>query len=422
MYEVVLFDLDGTLTDPGVGITNSVAYALNKYGIEVTDRSELYKFIGPPLQESFEHYYGFSKEKAQEAVAYYREYYREKGIFENLVYEGIEELLKAISNSGKQIIVATSKPEEFAKKILEHFDLAKYFTYIAGSNMDGTRTKKAEVISYALETCNITDYSKVVMIGDREHDVIGANKVGVASIGVLFGYGDYAELKAAGASYIVETVEDMYPILFEEKKGSEKWLQWAVELQSIAQGALYYCENEYDIERFERIREIAAEMIQYKTDIPMDKVKDLFCNETGYQTPKIDSRAAIFKEGKILLVKEKNGTWSLPGGWVDVDLSVKENIIKEVKEEAGLDVTADKVIAVQDREKHNLPVYAYKVCKIFILCTVIGGAFQKNIETVESRYFGMEELPLLATEKNNAEQIAMCFKAYEAENWETVLD
>lgn len=154
----------------------------------------------------------------------------------------------------------------------------------------------------------------------------------------------------------------------------------------------------------------------------MDKVKDLFCNETGYQTPKIDSRAAIFKEGKILLVKEKNGTWSLPGGWVDVDLSVKENIIKEVKEEAGLDVTADKVIAVQDREKHNLPVYAYKVCKIFILCTVTGGAFKENIETVESRYFSLNELPLLATEKNNAEQIAMCFQAYEAENWETVFD
>lgn len=205
-------------------------------------------------------------------------------------------------------------------------------------------------------------------------------------------------------------------------KENEKWLQWAVELQSIAQTGLYYCENKFDIERFERIREIAAEMISYKSEIPVDKVKDLFCNEVGYQTPKLDSRAAIFKDDKILLVKENNGTWSLPGGWVDVDLSVKENTIKEVKEEAGLDVTADKVIAVQDREKHNLPIYAYKVCKIFVLCTVVGGQFEKNIETVESRYFALDELPLLAEEKNNKEQIEMCFKSYKTDNWETMFD
>lgn len=205
-------------------------------------------------------------------------------------------------------------------------------------------------------------------------------------------------------------------------ESNKKWLEWAVELQSIAQGALYYCKDKFDIERFERIREIAAEMISYKSDIPIEKVKDLFCNEIGYQTPKIDTRAAIFKDDKILLVKESNGTWSLPGGWVDVDLSVKENIVKEVKEEAGLDVITDKIIAVQDREKHNLPIYAYKVCKIFILCTVIGGKFEKNIETTESNYFNINELPSLATEKNNEEQIKMCFEAYKTDNWQTLFD
>lgn len=203
---------------------------------------------------------------------------------------------------------------------------------------------------------------------------------------------------------------------------NKKWLEWAVELQSIAQGALYYCKDKFDIERFERIREIAAEMISYKSDIPMEKVKGLFCNEIGYQTPKIDTRAAIFKDDKILLVKESNGTWSLPGGWVDVDLSVKENIVKEVKEEAGLDVITDKIIAVQDREKHNLPIYAYKVCKIFILCTVIGGKFEKNIETTDSNYFNINELPLLAVEKNNEEQIKMCFEAYKTDDWQTLFD
>lgn len=203
---------------------------------------------------------------------------------------------------------------------------------------------------------------------------------------------------------------------------NEKWLQWAVELQSLAQAGLYYGKDRFDIERFERIREISAEMISYKTEIPLDKVKDLFCSETGYQTPKLDTRAAIFQDEKILLVQENNGTWSLPGGWVDVDCSVRENTVKEVKEEAGLDVTADLVIAIQDREKHNLPVYAYKVCKVFVLCSVIGGSFQENSETRDSGYFSLDELPRLAEEKNTREQIALCFEAYHSSQWKTLFD
>ena len=203
---------------------------------------------------------------------------------------------------------------------------------------------------------------------------------------------------------------------------NEKWLEWAVELQSLAQAGLTYGKDIYDKERYERIRDISAEMLSNKIDISIEKVKDLFCNETGYQTPKLDTRAAIFNDNKILLVKENSGKWSLPGGWVDVNVSVKENTIKEVKEESGLDVTADKIIAVQDRAKHNLPVYAYGVCKIFVLCSVIGGEFEKNIETTESRYFNKDDLPELATEKNTEEQIKMCFEAYESDNWITLFD
>ncbi len=202
----------------------------------------------------------------------------------------------------------------------------------------------------------------------------------------------------------------------------KKWLEWAVELQSLAQAGLTYGKDVYDKERYEKIREIAAEMMAYQTDIPIEKVKDLFCNETGYQTPKLDTRAAIFEKEKILLVKENNGKWSLPGGWVDVNRSVKENTIKEVKEESGLDVTADKIIAIQDRAKHNLPVYAYGVCKIFVLCSVIGGQFEENIETTGFHYFSENELPELATEKNNEEQIKMCFEAYRKRDWITLFD
>lgn len=212
-YDVILFDLDGTLTDPGMGITNSVAHALKKYGITVEDRTELYKFIGPPLHESFEKYYGFSKEEALQAVEYYREYYKVKGIYENLVYDGIEELLKKLCESGKRVILATSKPEIFAREILRHFSLDKYFCYAAGANLDGSRTNKAEVIEYALREGGVTDKSTAVMIGDREHDIIGANKNGLDSIGVLFGYGSREELEDAGAAYIAETVEEIYEII-----------------------------------------------------------------------------------------------------------------------------------------------------------------------------------------------------------------
>lgn len=207
-YDVILFDLDGTLTDPAVGITNSVMHALKKYGITVEDRRELYKFIGPPLHESFEKFYGFSRGEALRAVEYYREYYRDKGIYENAVYDGIEEMLKSLYESGKKIILATSKPEVFAKEILRYFNLEKYFYYSAGANLDGSRTNKAEVIEYALKEGEVTDKSTVVMVGDREHDIIGANKNGIDSIGVLFGYGNRNELETAGATYIAQTVEE----------------------------------------------------------------------------------------------------------------------------------------------------------------------------------------------------------------------
>ncbi|WP_261829899.1 HAD family hydrolase [Inconstantimicrobium mannanitabidum] len=212
-YEYILFDLDGTLTDSGVGIINSVEYALQKCGIEVKDKNELYKFVGPPLTDSFEMYYDFSKEEANTAIKYYREYFREKGMFENLVYDGIEKLLKELKVNNKKLIVATSKAEVFAKQILEHFNIAEYFSYIAGSNLDGTRVKKAEVIKYALESCNIEDLSKTIMVGDREHDIIGAKEVGLKCIGVLYGYGDRSEFEKAGADFIVETVSDVEQVL-----------------------------------------------------------------------------------------------------------------------------------------------------------------------------------------------------------------
>lgn len=207
-----------------------------------------------------------------------------------------------------------------------------------------------------------------------------------------------------------------------ETNKENKWLTWAMELQSLAQAGLFYGKDQFDIERYERIRQIAAEMISLKSEIPLEKVENLFCNETGYQTPKLDTRAAIFQDDKILLVQEKNGTWSLPGGWVDLFESVGSNTVKEVKEEAGLDVVARKLIAVQDRDKHNLPRYAYGICKVFVLCDIVGGTFKENSETIGYAYFDVDKLPEMATEKNTQEQIRMCFEAYHSEQWDTQFD
>ena len=203
----------------------------------------------------------------------------------------------------------------------------------------------------------------------------------------------------------------------------EKWLKWAIEIQSLSQIGLAYTKDVYDRERYERLREISAEMLAKKTEVSIEKVKDLFCHETGYQTPKLDTRAAIFRNNKILLVHENNGTWSLPGGWCDVLESVKSNTEKEVREETGLNVKAVKIISIQDRNKHNKPVYAYGVCKIFVLCEVINGKFVENIKTTEIRYFSLQDLPHnIEKKKTNKEQIEMCFKAYLNENWQTQFD
>lgn len=212
-YKYVFFDLDGTISDSAPGIVNSVSYALEKMGTEIADRALLKKFVGPPLAESFNEYFGYSPEQIETAVKYFRDYFETKGINENTMYEGIEELLIKLHDSGYICVVATSKPEPFAKIILKRYGIDKYFLYIAGSTIDETRTKKDEVIAYALETCNITDKSQVVMVGDRKHDVIGAAKNGLDCIGVLYGYGDRQELEEAGVIAIAADLNELASIL-----------------------------------------------------------------------------------------------------------------------------------------------------------------------------------------------------------------
>lgn len=215
MYQYILFDLDGTLTNSELGITKSVQHALKKFGIEVEDRTVLRPFIGPPLGESFQVYYGLSKDESEKAIEYYRERFSVKGLYENEVYPGVEKMLQDLKESGKKLIVATSKPEKFTMIILEHFDLLKYFDFVAGATLDGSRGEKADVIRYALEMSGINDKSEVIMVGDRKFDILGAKENGLVSMGVLYGFGDREELMEAGADYIVDTAEDIAKILLD---------------------------------------------------------------------------------------------------------------------------------------------------------------------------------------------------------------
>lgn len=212
-YKHLLFDLDGTLTDPMEGITKSVQYALHQYGIDVADRRELLPFIGPPLQESFQEFYGFSAKQADETCGKYNEYFLEKGMYENKPYDGIGLLLQRLRESGYTLSVATTKPEPLARRILEHFGLARHFLFIGGDTMERTRSAKAQIIRYVMQACGITDSRLAVMIGDRKYDIIGAQANGMDSIGVLYGYGSREELTQAGATQTAEDLTDLGRLL-----------------------------------------------------------------------------------------------------------------------------------------------------------------------------------------------------------------
>lgn len=211
-YKTAIFDLDGTITDSGPGIMNAIRYAVKKRGLPDVPEEVLRSFIGPPLKEQFRSVFGLSDDEGTIMVATYREYYGEKGIFENRVYDGVPEVLQKLQEAGVRILMATSKPEKYAKQIAEHFGFDKYFDFIGGACMDGRRTDKHDVIEYVIDSCKVCR-ENTVMIGDRRHDMIGASKAGIRSIGVLYGYGSREELEKAGADMIAVTPDDILKLI-----------------------------------------------------------------------------------------------------------------------------------------------------------------------------------------------------------------
>ncbi|USK60652.1 HAD family hydrolase [Peribacillus asahii] len=216
-YQVILFDLDGTLSDPKIGITKSVQYALQKMGIDKPNIDKLECFIGPPLKVSFTEYYDFNEEKTQRAIDYYRERFKDKGMFENKLYSNIPLLLKSLKEQQYTLVVATSKPTVFSEQILNYFNIDQYFDLVVGSNLDGTRTAKTEIIQYILDKYNTYKLDDFIMIGDRKYDMIGAKNTGIDSIGVTYGYGSFEELSDSHPTHIVNSVEEIKEILIADK-------------------------------------------------------------------------------------------------------------------------------------------------------------------------------------------------------------
>lgn len=213
-YSIILFDLDGTISDPKVGITKSVQYALAKMGINEPDRDSLTAFIGPPLQESFEQFYHMDSEMAGRAIGFYREYFSRVGIYENTLYSGVVELLQKLTDRGKAVVLATSKPTIYSQKILEYFNIASYFSCVVGSHLDGTRSSKTEIIAHIGQKYPQYPKASFIMIGDRKHDVVGARHYGIDSIAVSYGYGTVDELIQAHPTYLVNHIEDLTAILW----------------------------------------------------------------------------------------------------------------------------------------------------------------------------------------------------------------
>lgn len=342
--------------------------------------------------------------------------------YEMLHVDGILMLLKALKTAGYHLgMIATTMVEEYGERdgfweLYHMFDCVLHDTSKGmDEELDGRRLK-------GYMQCYQVDRGDILFIGGSMTDIEYAS---AAEVDCGLALWACSRPRHVRASYYFSQPFDVWNQLNRKADPFQnlEWISMAMELQFIAQAGLTYTRDRFDQERFERIREISAQIMELGTGLPIEHVKQVFCNETGYQTPKLDTRAAVFQEDKILLVREKgSGLWSMPGGWVDVNQTIAGNTVKEVKEEAGLDVVPVRLIALHDRNQHNVPVYAYGICKAFMLCEVIGGEFIENMETDASGYFGLEELPPLSLDKTTVEQVQMCFEAYRNRHWLPVVD
>ena len=334
----------------------------------------------------------------------------------SLSCNGIRPLVQGLKAMEYTLGAISSRSEEKGREILEKTGLASYFSCTVHSKASGQ--PPCNPLEKYLEKTAAARQDVLFVTGAKT----GLEMAHAANVDCAFARW-YGEAPDDTGMPCLNRPDDLAVFLGKPGKNiPDPWLSWAIELQFIAQAGQTYSRDPFDLERFSRVREIAAEIMSAKSGLALETVKGLFCNEAGFQTPKLDTRAAIFSDGKILMVRESQGKWSLPGGWVDIDQSVASNTVKEVKEEAGLDVEPVRLIAVLDGNRKQPVHYAYGICKVFVLCRSKGGRFHSNPETSASAFFPLEDLPPLSVERNTEEQIRMCFLAAADENWQVLFD
>lgn len=418
MKKHIIFDIDGTLLDSEEAVLLSLQETIRLKKGKCPETEELKFALGIPSIAALRRL-GFAEEELEETAEFWGNLTPSYHKYMHL-FPGIRRALTELKEKGIHLGIVTSRNRSEYEKDFLPFGLESFFDTVVCADDTARHKPDGEPVREYLRRQNAQP-EETVYIGDTAYDMACAADAGVEGALALWGCASPEHIRAG--YYLVHPGEIVSVFLQkEDPKKDHKWLKWAMELQFIAQAGLTYSKDRFDLERFGRIREIAAEIVGCNTDLSFEQVHDLFSRETGYQTPKLDSRAAIIKDGKILLVQEMDGSWSMPGGWVDMDQTVRENTVKEAAEEAGMLVAPIKIVAVQDRNRHNVPPFAYNICKVFILCQPIEGKFQENIETVQSGWFSPDGLPELCVDKTTKEQVLMCFAAAADENWRVLFD
>lgn len=413
-YKHIIFDLDGTLIDTELAVLQSLQETLKEIQNKDYTKEELNFVLGIPGETALQK---LNISDIENVKSVWEKKF--KNHFSKIrLFPYVCQLISDLKSMGLKVGIITSKTRK------EYVD--DFIPFGLGGKIDislciddyETPKPSSKAMKLYLEYAKINP-QEAIYIGDTIYDYDCAKGASVDFGLAVWGCKSF---KGIAAKYFFNSPEEIYNQLNNKLTNESKLISLAKELQFIGQVGETYTKDPFDLERFKRIREISAELINLISSIPVPKIKDLFCNETGFQTPKIDVRAAIVKDSKILLVEENNHTWSLPGGWVDVNESIKSSVKKEVLEEAGLEVVPLKLIAVQDRNLHNIPLYAYGIAKVFVLCEIIGGNFKENIETIKSDFFSVDNLPTLAEEKVNIQQISMCIRAANNKEWQTLFD
>mgnify|MGYP001778187049 FL=1 len=424
-YSHILFDLDGTLVDTHDVDVISLYEVVKEYFPDTLETVEsLGRVFGLPAYEALK-CIGFSEDKIPEVYAKWCRAIESRAGTVKL-FDGVLAVLDILKKRGVKLGIITSrKRADYGKYgILGDYiplELSPYFIKaVCSDDVKNPKPSPDSLLKYMQDTG--AKPQEILFIGDTKTDCECADQAGVDFALALWGYTQREHLNCA---YYFASPWSILSAAVDGDCAKLMWFKWAREIQAIGQIGLAYSKDRFDIERFTRLREIALEIMHTYTEAPLEKIKEAFCFDKGYITPKIDTRGAAFDDnGRILLVQESSGLWSLPGGWCEEDGTIFSNVVKELREEACVKAVPYKLIALLDRRRYNNPPLPFGIMKAFVLCRHEALAFVKNNETIERKYFGKDELPLdkLRVDTTSYEQLMMCFAAYENKDWQPIVD